>query len=428
MAADITLDDFTTEARAFLDANAEKRPAHNADDEFVWGQGDDGVAVLEDVDRDAEANALARAKQWRATRFDNGFGWIQGPLELGGRGLSAAYERAYGQLEAQYVTPDTSFFGIGLGMVAPTIVAHAQPHIVERYVAKMYRGDIVGAQLFSEPGAGSDLAGLQMRAIRDGEEWVVTGQKVWTSGAHYSDIGEIICRTDPDVPKHKGLTGFVVDLGSPGIEIRPLRQMTGGASFNEVFFNEVRVPDDHRLGDVNGGWTVALTTLMNERASIGGGGIGGGGGIASGTRLMAMLSEFGKVDDPVLRNRFAEVYIGFQVAKYTNLRASAKLKAGGLPGPEMSIGKLALTANLWNVAQFAAEVLGPRICANTGEWGTYSWNGMLLGVPGLRIAGGTDEVMRNIIGERVLGLPKEPDISKNQPFRDVLVGTQRSEG
>ena len=157
----------------------------------------------------------------------------------------------------------------------------------DAYLPGMYRGDLVGCQLFSEPGAGSDLAGLQTKAERDGDEWIITGQKVWTSGAQYSDIGEIICRTDPDLPKHKGLTGFVVDMHAPGVEVRPLRQMTGGASFNEVFFNEVRVPDDHRLGDVNQGWTVALTTLMNERASIGAGGGGGGMGLANVTRLAA---------------------------------------------------------------------------------------------------------------------------------------------
>ena len=164
--------------------------------------------------------------------------------------------------------PNQGFFGIGLGMVAPTILDHAEADVAAEILPKMYRGDIVGCQLFSEPGAGSDLASLQMRAEADGDEWVITGQKVWTSGAHYSDIGEVICRTDPDLPKHKGLTGFIVDMKAPGVDVRPLRQMTGGANFNEVFFEEVRVPDTHRLGDVNDGWRVALTTLMNERASI----------------------------------------------------------------------------------------------------------------------------------------------------------------
>ena len=175
----------------------------------------------------------------------------------------------------------------------------------------MYRGDIVGCQLFSEPGAGSDLASLQTRAERDGDEWGITGQKVWTSGAQYSDIGEIIARTDPDLPKHKGLTGFIVDMKAPGVEIRPLRQMTGGASFNEVFFTEVRVPDGHRLGDVNNGWNVALTTLMNERAAIGAGGGGGGGGLM--TRAIEMAKAFGLADDPIVRQKLADLVIHARV-------------------------------------------------------------------------------------------------------------------
>jgi alkylation response protein AidB-like acyl-CoA dehydrogenase len=270
----------------------------------------------------------------------------------------------------------------------------------------MYRGDIVGCQLFSEPVAGSDLAGIQTRAERDGDEWIVTGQKVWTSGAHYSDIGEVITRTSPDKPKHKGLTMFVVDMKAPGVEVRPLRQMTGGASFNEVFFEEVRIPDSHRLGDVDEGWTVALTTLMNERAAIGGGGAGGGG--MNFTRIRELALHLGVDEDPVVRQGLADLYIRLSVARYTNLRAMAKIRAGQLPGPEMSIGKLSLTQNMQATAQVLSEVLGPRLVANSGEWGTYAWSELVLGVPGARVAGGTDEIMRNIVGERVLGLPKDP--------------------
>jgi acyl-CoA dehydrogenase len=255
--------------------------------------------------------------------------------------------------------------------------------------------------------AGSDLAGLQTRAERDGDEWIINGQKVWTSGAQYSDIGEIICRTDPDVPKHKGLSGFIVDMRAPGVEVRPLRQMTGGASFNEVFFTDVRVPADHLLADANQGWTVALTTLMNERASIGGGGGGGGGVIGSG-RLVEMLRHFNRDGDPIARQRLAEVFIHSKVSSYTTLRAMEKIKAGQLPGPEMSIAKLSLTNNLRRVSDLVSLVLGPRLIADTGEWGTYAFAELVLGLPGMRVAGGTDEIMRNIVGERVLGLPKEP--------------------
>jgi acyl-CoA dehydrogenase len=255
---------------------------------------------------------------------------------------------------------------------------------------------------------------------------MLNGQKVWTSGAQYSDIGEIICRTDPDKPKHKGLTGFVVDMHAPGVEVRPLRQMTGGASFNEVFFTDVRVPDDHRLGDVNEGWTVALTTLMNERASIGAGGGGGGLGLANSTRLIELLRHFGLDTDPVYRQELMKLHVAYSVAKYTNQRAMDKIKSGQLPGPEMSIAKLSLTQNMWNTAQFVSRVLGPRVAANTGEWGTFSWSQFLLGIPGMRIAGGSDEVMRNIVAERVLGLPKDPGIDSTTPFKDLRVGTQQS--
>ncbi|MEY2433431.1 MAG: hypothetical protein QOC92_3156 [Acidimicrobiaceae bacterium] len=422
--SDVSLDDFTEEVIAFLDANAKRKMVE--DKPFVWGEGDDDIGLFEEADREKEQRELKLAQEWRAKRYDAGLGWITGPKEFGGRELTAAHDRVYGGLEGRYDIPSQSFFGIGLGMVAPTILAHAQPHIRERYLAKMYRGEIVGCQLFSEPGAGSDLASLQTRAVRDGDEWLVTGQKVWTSGAQYSDIGEVICRTDPDLPKHSGLTGFVVDMRAPGVEIRPLRQMTGGASFNEVFFNEVRVPDDHRLGDVNQGWTVALTTLMNERASIGAGGIGGGSGLANSTRLAEMLRHFGLDQDPVYRQDLMKLHVSFAVAKFTNQRAMDRIKSGQLPGPEMSIAKLALTQNMWNTAQFVARVLGPRLLADTGEWGTYSWNGFVLGIPGMRIAGGSDEVMRNIVAERVLGLPKDPGIDSKSPFKDLKVGTQTS--
>jgi acyl-CoA dehydrogenase len=258
--------DFRAEAEAFLAAKAQRR----VEETFVWGQGSDNVSILEEKTPEQEAAELAAAKAWKAAEFDAGFGWITGPEEYGGRALPASYERAYREVLARYSVPPQGPFGIGLGMVAPTILAHAIPEVKERYLRSLHRGDLIACQLFSEPVAGSDLAGIQTKAERDGDEWVVSGQKVWTSGAHYSDIGEIITRTSPDKPKHKGLTMFVVDMSAAGVEVRPLRQMTGGASFNEVFFDEVRIPDSHRLGDVDGGWSVALTTLMNERASIGG--------------------------------------------------------------------------------------------------------------------------------------------------------------
>ncbi len=421
--ADISLDAFARDARAFLDDNAERREPEKA---FVWGEGADNLAMFEERNRDTEAEMLAKAREWRRTKFDAGFGWVAGPPQYGGSGLPAAYDRAYGALEREYRTPNQSFFGIGLGMVAPTILAHATEEARQAYLRAMWRADIVGCQLFSEPGAGSDLASLQTRALRDGDEWVITGQKVWTSGAQYSDIGEVIARTDPDLPKHKGLTGFIVDMHAPGVEIRPLRQMTGGASFNEVFFNDVRVRDDHRLGDVNNGWNVALTTLMNERASIGAGDSGSaaaGGGMLA--RLIAMVRHFGLDRDPVVRNKLADLIGRMRVADYNNQRALARIKAGQMPGPEMSISKMALVDNQRRMNEFTSMVLGARLQADTGEWGTFSWSQLVLGAPGLRIAGGSDEVMRNIVGERVLGLPKEPGIDSVSAFKDLKVGTQK---
>ncbi len=399
---DISVDQFTASATEFLDANAERR----SESRFVWGEGTDRVGMLDEKTPEQEQVEIVEAKEWKAKEFDAGFGWITGPAEYGGGGLHKDLDRAYRELVAQYAIPSQSPFGIGLGMVAPTILAHAIPEVREKYLRSMWRGDLIGCQLFSEPVAGSDLAGIQTKAERDGDEWIVTGQKVWTSGAQYSDIGEIITRTSPDKPKHKGMTMLLVDMHAPGIEVRPLRQMTGGASFNEVFFDEVRVHDSHRLGDVDEGWTVALTTLMNERASIGGGGAGVGS--MSMTRFFEMARHFGLNHDPLVRQGLADVFIRMAVARYTNLRAMEKLRAGQLPGPEMSIAKLVLTQNMQRVNQLVGEMLGPRLAADTGEWGTFAFSEMVLGTPGMRVAGGTDEVMRNIIGERVLGLPKDP--------------------
>jgi alkylation response protein AidB-like acyl-CoA dehydrogenase len=403
----ISLEAFSAEARAFLDANAEIRP----EEKFAWGEGSDRVGLLEEKTPEQAAADLAAAKDWKAREFDAGFGWISGPEEYGGRALPKEYDRTYATMRSEYKIPTQEPFIIGLGMVAPTILAHAIPEVKERYLRPLYRGDIVGCQLFSEPVAGSDLAGIQTRAVRDGDEWLLTGQKVWTSGAERSDIGEIITRTSPDKPKHKGLTMFLVDMHAPGVDVRPLRQMTGGATFNEVFFEEVRVHDSHRLGDVDEGWSVALTTLMNERAAIGGGGGGAGIGTTSMTRFIELARHMGLADDPRVRQQLADAYVRTNVARYTNLRAMAKIRAGQLPGPEMSIAKLAMTQNMQQLGQTVTDILGPRLVADTGEWGTYAFAEFILGIPGARVAGGTDEIMRNIVGERVLGLPKEPKAS-----------------
>jgi alkylation response protein AidB-like acyl-CoA dehydrogenase len=400
---EISEQEFEREALSFLEAHAKPR----VEDRLGWGEGSDEVALLPERSDERDLEELEAARSWALERFDAGFGWITGPVEYGGRGLSRGHQQAYASLEARFATPPMSLYTIGFGMVAPTILAHATEEVKQRYLRSMWRGDVVACQLFSEPGAGSDLAGLETKAVRDGEEWVVNGQKVWTSGAHLSDIGEIICRTDPDLPKHKGLTAFVLDMRAPGVEVRPLRQMTGGASFNEVFFTDVRIPESHRLGDVNGGWTVALTTLMNERAVIGGG-IPTGEGSFGTDRLVELVRHQGRDRDPLIRQQVAEIVINGRVASYTNLRAMAKVASGQLPGPEMSIAKLSLTMNMRRMSDLLSSVLGPKLVADSGEWGTFAWAQFVLGVPGMRIAGGTDEVLHNIIGERVLGLAKEP--------------------
>lgn len=418
-----SIEDFQSEARAFLTANCKRREANEA---RKWGEGSDRVALFEEKKAETEARDVAAAKAFRQKLFDAGFGWITGPTELGGRGLPAAYQRAFNEEASQCAIPNMSLFDIGLGMVAPTFLAHGTEEAKQKFLRPMWRGEIVGCQLFSEPGAGSDLASLQTKAERDGDEWVITGQKVWTTGAHLADVGEVICRTDPNLPKHKGLTGFIVDMKAPGVEVRPLRQMTGGSSFNEVFFNEVRVPDSYRLGDVNQGWTVALTTLMNERASIGGGANRDRGSAMDVSFLAQMLHSMGLGESKVHRDELMKIFCDMEVARYSGMRAMAKIKAGQLPGPEMSTGKLAIATTMKNVSAWVSSVLGPRMIADSGQWGTYGWGDFVLGAPGMRIAGGSDEVMRNILGERVLGLPKDTGIDSVTPFKDLKVGTQKA--
>jgi alkylation response protein AidB-like acyl-CoA dehydrogenase len=286
-------------------------------------------------------------------------------------------------------------------MIAPTILAHATESAKERYLAALYRGDVVACQLFSEPQAGSDLASVTTRAVRDGDGWRVTGQKVWTSGAHLADIGEVLCRTSEN-GRHRNLTALIVDMHAEGVEVRPLRQMTGGASFNEVFLDDVWVPDECRLGEVDGGWRVAMTTLTNERGAIGGSGFGGK-GLLSLDRLVALLRHTGRADEPVARQQFAELVCGLRTASWTRQRFAASSA-----GAEASILKLALCRDLTRLAALVSSSLGPSVTADTGEWGTFAWTNFLLGLPGYRIGGGTDEVLRSVIGERVLGLPREP--------------------
>ena len=404
MPQDVDLETFAGEVRSFLDANAQRRAIGGA---FEWGVGSDYVGFFGDPEADEQADLVA-ARSWQRTRYDNGFGWITGPARYGGRDLSSLHDLAYDLIEAEYDVPDTDVLSvIGLGMVGPTILAHGSDELRERYLPAMYRGDALACQLFSEPGAGLDLAAVATRAVRDGEEWVVNGQKVWTSSAQHAQIGELLCRTDPGAPKHRGITAFVLDMSLPGVTVRPLRQMTGGAEFNEVFLDDVRIPDSHRLGEVGAGWRVALTTLMNERGTV----AADSGGVAvdaiSPPRLHALMEHTGRGNDPVARQELAGLAVDVLAARALTGRATRRLPSGAAPGPEGSIAKLCFAANLTRAAHFAADLLGDDITADTGEWGTFSWNQLLLAAPALRILGGTEEIMKNILAERVLGLPKE---------------------
>ncbi|MCC7077914.1 MAG: acyl-CoA dehydrogenase family protein [Acidimicrobiia bacterium] len=406
----ISIEELTAEAETFLGAHAEPRRAR----EFRWGEGEQAMGLFPERPPAEEAAEVAAAKAWRREVFDAGFGWLAGPEAYGGRGLSLEHERAWQAVEARYETPSVVPFGITYGMIAPTILAHGTEKAKQLWLEALYRGDLIACQLFSEPGAGSDLAGVSTRAERDGDEWILSGQKVWTSGAHYSGIGEILTRTSTDKPKHKGLTMFVVEMDAPGVEVRPLRQMTGGSAFNEVYLDGARVADWQRLGEVDDGWRVALTTLMNERAAIGSA-VGAGMTDEIMTRLLALVQQLGVGSDADVRLHVAEIFSSARIARYTTERATAKMEAGQLPGPEMSIGKLQLTQNLERIGDLLGHMLGPRLVADTGEWGTYAWGELVLSTPGMRVAGGTDEVMRNIIGERVLGLPKEPRVDAQVP-------------
>jgi alkylation response protein AidB-like acyl-CoA dehydrogenase len=408
---------FTREVREFLGAHAPRAAERAA---FRWGEGDDRVAYFGADPPAVEERTLLAARDWQRTRYENGFGWISGPPEYGGRGLTPVHELVYDGIEAGYDVPDTGTLSvIGLGMIGPTILAHGQQSVKDRYLPAMYRGDVIACQLFSEPEAGSDLASLQTRAVPAQGEWILDGQKVWTSVAQHSQIGMALCRTDPDAPKHKGITAFLVDMSAPGVDVRPLRQMSGGSDFNEVFLSGVRVPDDHRLGEVNGGWRVALTTLMNERATVGSEGSGPVAEALSPERLSALMRATWTWDDRALRRDLSELLAGMMATGHLNARAFRRMQAGVAPGPEMAVAKLMYAQNLTQAAHFVSRVLGPRIIADTGEWGTYAWTELLLATPALRILGGTEEIMKNILAERVLGLPKEPGIDTTSPFREL---------
>jgi alkylation response protein AidB-like acyl-CoA dehydrogenase len=371
-------------------------------------------AASGDDRRPGSTKYLARARQWQALKFDAGFAKVPWEPQYGGRNGTSMQQVIFNQEEARHDVPSDAFV-IGLGMIAPTIRAVGTDAQKARYLTKLLRGEEIWCQLFSEPGAGSDVASLSTIAVRDGDEWVVNGQKVWTSGAQYSDFGEIICRTDTDAEKHRGITAFIVDMKAPGVTIKPLRQMNGGATFNEVFFDDVRVPHDHVLGDVDQGWSVAITTLMNERVAIGSG--GGGGMRASVPDLISLAQGRGRNRDLVVRQKLADLYIRSRIQRFLGMRSLTAASQGRIPGPEGSIGKLAGARMATALGDMAVELVGAGALARADD--AYRWHESLLVAPAAHIAGGSDEVMKNIIGERVLGLPGEPRVDKGVAWREV---------
>lgn len=356
------------------------------------------------------SDIVSRAKAWHALRFDGGFAKIAWGPEHGGRNGSVMEQIIFNQEEAKFDVPG-DYFRIGLSFIAPTLRTHGTEQQKERYLVKLLRGEEIWCQLFSEPGAGSDLASLATSAIFDGKDWVLNGQKVWTSLAHVADFGEILCRTNPDVPKHAGITAFILDMKAPGVTVRPLRQMTGASDFNEVFLTDVRVPENAVIGTVDRGWQVAVATLANERNWS-----TGGGGLTSSARELADLADRRGRMDPVIRQQLAKLWIHGEILRYLGMRTLTAASKGLTPGPEGSVAKLAYANFGVEVGNVATSILGPSATAACDDGA--EWLHRLFLAAGHRIGGGTDEINRNIVAERVLGLPREPRTDSHVVWRE----------
>ena len=392
-----TLDDtpeeaaFRADVRKALAARLRPRPAGAAFS--VMGAGRDD---------------LEEGRRFLAVLADGGYAVPTWPVEHGGMAVTPDQAAIVAQELNHFETPDLYPFMVGISLVAPTIFTHGTPEQQSRWVPMIRSGEEIWCQLFSEPDAGSDLAGLTCRAELDGGEWRVTGSKVWSSRAHYSQWGLLLARTDSSVPKHAGITAFGLRMDSPGVVVRPLRQMNGDTHFNEVFLDQAPVADSDRIGPVGGGWRVAITTLMFERGSI-----GGGWGVSR-AELLAHAERRGAADDPVLRDRLARLVANLEVSRMTGLRARAASRTGRTPGPEGSGAKLRMAQTLKEIGDLGVDLLGPGGVVNEGEGA--EWRTLFLTGPSLSIRGGTDEIQRNILGERVLGLPPEPRVDKDKPF------------
>jgi alkylation response protein AidB-like acyl-CoA dehydrogenase len=398
---------FTEQAREWLAAQLPVRAAGDAERA--------GVSVFHDLPADAERALIARICAWQRAKLDAGYGALTWAVEDGGAGLTQRHAEAFAELEGGFATPGQhELTSVSVSLIAPTVRLFGTPEQRERLVTGLLRGEELACQLFSEPSAGSDLAGLATKAVRDGDGWVVNGQKVWSSGAQFAGWGELIARTDPDVAKHQGLTAFLLPMDTPGVDVRPLRQMSGGSSFCEVFLDDVRIPDSLRLGDVGAGWKVALATLGFERGHSGAEARVGGGF----AQLHAAARTLGRTGDPDVRRLLADVWIGERLAAVAAQRDREAALAGAPPGPIGSLRKLAWAQGLKIVSEAAETILGPRLVADMDD-DLYGWTEHVLGAPGYRIAGGSDEVQRTIIGERLLGLPAEPRADRGVPWKDI---------
>ena len=374
----------------------------------------------------ADGDDLAVAKRFQAALHEAGFAGITWPAAYGGQGLDEAAQLAFNDAVQGFDLPVRPFI-IGIGMCGPTLVDLGTEEQKVRYLPPLLSGAEIWCQLFSEPGAGSDVASLQTRAVRDGEGWVLDGQKVWTTNAQFADYGAVLARTDPDVPKHQGLTMFIVDMHAPGVTVRPLRDMTGRAPFNEVFFENVRLDGDSVIGAVGAGWRAAMVMLGHERVFI---------GTTAARRsdpfafdgLSADARANGLLDDATVRTELAELYARQRALQLFNARLRQEANAGKPPGARGSIAKLVGALNAAFAVDVAGTVGGPTVVAAAADDQHALDRAVAMnGQPAAAIAGGTNEIQRNIIGERVLGLAKEPSVDRDVPFRELKVGTQRAE-
>ncbi len=398
---------FRAEARAWLAAHAPRRAGRLA------------PSLHHDPSPEADAEHVRRNKAWQRTLFEGGWAGITWPKAYGGRGGTPVQQMIFDQEQAAFDVA-TGVFAVAIGMVGPTLIAHGSKEHKERFLRPMLAGEEVWCQLFSEPGAGSDLAALRTSAVADGSSFVVNGQKVWTSGAHHSDWAILLARTDTKVPKHRGITYFLVDMTTPGIEVRPLHQINKVAHFNEVFLTDVVVPASNVVGDVGEGWRVARTTLANERTLIG----GGTGGVTF-ADVLELARACGVSEDPLVRQGLTASYVRSEVLRYLGLRVRTALSQGRPPGPESSVMKLAFSEHVARNGDLVMAMEGPRGALMGPEAPAEGfWQHQFLGQWAMRIGGGTDQIQRNVIGERVLGLPPEPRVDRDVPFDELVRGSR----